>query len=69
MPEHQENEYIYLCTVTRENESGYREVAHLGVINNSQKDHRDYTDKTAEGRNHSTQLGKKQSGEMQQDPA
>ena len=37
------------------------EVAHLGVINNSQRDHRDYTDKTrtAEGRNHRAQLGKK----------
>lgn len=54
-----------------------REVAHLGVINNSQRDHRDYIDKTrtAEGRNHRAQLGKrgegekKQSEEKQQDPA
>lgn len=33
-----------------------REVAHLGVINNSWRDHRDYTEKArvAEERNHRT---------------
>lgn len=38
------------------------EVAHLVVINNSHGDHRDYTDKTrtAKGRNHRYQLGKKE---------
>lgn len=39
-----------------------REVAHLGVINNSHRDHRDYTDqiRTAERRNHRAQLRKRE---------
>lgn len=38
------------------------EVAHLGVINCSHRDHRDYTDKTrtVEGKNHRAQLGKRE---------
>lgn len=55
-----------------------REVAHLGVINNSRRDHRDYTEKTrtAAGRNHRAPVknkNKKKRGgrerEKQQAPA
>lgn len=44
-----------------------REVAHLGVINNSQRDHRDYTEKTrtVEKRNHRAQLEEERNNKMQ----
>lgn len=47
-----------------------REVEHLGVINNSHADHRDYTEKTrtAEGRNHRAEGVKTGQGEEKQDP-
>lgn len=37
-----------------------REVAHLGVINNSHRDHRDYTDRTAEGKKSQSTTRKKE---------